>query len=146
MQKQLEIGLGYQIHDVTRLLRRAYDGRARKFGLTRAQWRIVAHLVRQDGQTQSGLAEELDMEPAPLGRLLDKLEKKGWISRRAVESDRRARQIFMTENFPDQLAGLKKEATSLYADALKGARKGDLDSFFKILEIMRDNLARITSE
>ena len=59
-----ERNLGFIIHDIARLMRLDFERRVRTAGVTRAQWFVLAHLIRADGQTQTALAEETDMEKA----------------------------------------------------------------------------------
>ena len=63
-------------------MRVAYDRRSRALGLTRSQWWVLNNLYFKQGITQSELADLLDVEKPTLGRLLDRLEAKGWIARR----------------------------------------------------------------
>ncbi len=142
MDNRAELDLGYAIHDVARLLRRAFDERVRKYELTRAQWRVLAHLYRCDGQTQAELASQLDMEPAPVGRMLDKLEKQGWIIRRNDENDRRARRVLMTKKIRPHVSELRQEAIELYAVAVASCGEKQVRAFFSVLEKMKENLTR----
>ena len=48
--------IGFLISDVARLLRRVYDRRVEPLGLTRAQWRVLVHLHRREGVSQTALA------------------------------------------------------------------------------------------
>lgn len=89
--------LGYLISDAARLQRTVFDRRVRKLGFTRSQWLVLGRLGRQPGVSQSELAELLEVEKATAGRLIDRLEKNGWLERRPDESDRRIKRIFMTE-------------------------------------------------
>jgi MarR family transcriptional regulator for hemolysin len=57
---------------------------------------VLAHLSRCEGINQAGLAEILDVAPITLGRTLDRMQKAGWIERRAVDGDRRARSLHLT--------------------------------------------------
>ena len=82
---------------INRKLRALFDERARSIGLTLARARLLVELARADGPIQSDLAETLEIEQPTLVRLLDGLERYGMIERRAVEGDRRARRIFLTE-------------------------------------------------
>lgn len=82
---------------INRKLRALFDERARSIGLTLARARLLVELARADGPIQSDLAETLEIEQPTLVRLLDGLERHGMIERRAVEGDRRARRIFLTE-------------------------------------------------
>ena len=67
--------VGFLLHDVSRLLRVRFDRRARALGLTRAQWRVLAHLAPRQGINQSGLAEILEVENITLGRHIDRLQR-----------------------------------------------------------------------
>ena len=85
------------MHDITRQLRKHFDRRATRFELTRLQWRTLKMIGRSEGLSQTELAEHLDMEPIPVGRVIDRLEKSGYIERRADPADRRSKRIFLTE-------------------------------------------------
>src|SRR5215471_6987050 len=91
-----ERSLGFLLHEVSRLLRRRLDGRARTLGLTRAQWSVLAHLSRYEGINQTALADILEIEPITLVHQLDRLEAAGWIERRLDANDRRVRLLYLT--------------------------------------------------
>ncbi|MTW17242.1 MarR family transcriptional regulator [Rhodoplanes serenus] len=86
-------GLGFLIAETARLHRKLLDRRLQPFGLTRAQWAVLAVLVRRDGRTQSEIAEELEIEKPTAGRLLDHLEQLAWIERRPTPADRRVWRV-----------------------------------------------------
>jgi len=88
--------IGFLISDVARLMRTAFDRRVRRMGLTRSQWLVINRLHRRPGATQSELAEMLEVEKATAGRMVDRMEKKGWVERRPDASDRRVNRLFLT--------------------------------------------------
>jgi DNA-binding MarR family transcriptional regulator len=77
------------LHDVARMMRTKTDQRARAQGMTRAQWIILARVDRQPGLSQSELAAVCEVEPITVARLVDRLEKRGLLERRADPNDRR---------------------------------------------------------
>lgn len=79
----------FLLHDVARLLRLDADKRARAYGMTRAQWVTLIWLERRPGLSQTELAELLEVEPITVGRLIDRLEGRGMVERRADPHDRR---------------------------------------------------------
>ena len=87
---------GFLVHDISRMLRKRFDRRARDIGLTKSQWIVLAHLARHEGIHQGGLADVLELEPATLARHLDRLEDTGWIERRPDPADRRAWRLHLT--------------------------------------------------
>jgi len=88
--------IGFLISDVARLMRTAFDRRVRGLGLTRSQWLVINRLHRRPGATQSELAEMLEVEKATAGRMVDRMEKKGWVLRRPDAADRRVNRLFLT--------------------------------------------------
>src|SRR4249919_1258365 len=124
-REDLSRNFGFILHYVARLLRTTFDRRVKSLGLTRSQWWVMNHLFRNDGATQSELAEILDVEKATLGRLLDRLEQKGWIRRKADADDRRAKRVFLTEEVEPALKAMRAAAAELRRDALAGLSAED---------------------
>ncbi|MCP5848300.1 MarR family transcriptional regulator, partial [Klebsiella pneumoniae] len=79
-----------------RKIRTLFDARVKQRGLTFARARTMMLLDRMEILSQKDLAEELEIETPTMVRLLDGLEKQGFIERRSVDGDRRAKQIVMT--------------------------------------------------
>ena len=88
--------IGYIITDVARLLRTVFERRVRALGLTRAQWVVIARLHTRPGLSQSEVADLLEIEKATAGRLIDRMETKGWLERRADPNDRRVNRLHLT--------------------------------------------------
>src|SRR5215475_8517284 len=88
--------IGFMISDVARLMRTVFDRRVRRLGLTRAQWLALTRLHRRPGASQSELADMMEVEKATVGRLIDRLEAKGWVERRAQAGDRRVNRVYLT--------------------------------------------------
>src|SRR6476660_10403164 len=102
----------FTISDVGRLLRTYADQKARRYGMTRAQWAVLLRLERREGLKQSDLAEDLDIQPITLTRLVDRLCDNGLIERRPDPNDRRAKRLYLTpaaRALLEQLAGLGQE-------------------------------------
>lgn len=104
--------VGYLIGDVSRMIRTVYDRRVEPLGLTRAQWRVMTRLNRLESCTQTELATELEIEKPTLGKLIERLESKGWVERRADENDARSKRLFLTaaaRPLLTEMAGLADE-------------------------------------
>src|SRR6266542_5642029 len=84
------------LYDVARQMRTRADQRARTRGMTRAQWVILAHLDRQSRLSQNELAAIVEVEPITIGRLVDRLEARGLVERRADPRDRRIWRLQLT--------------------------------------------------
>jgi MarR family transcriptional regulator, transcriptional regulator for hemolysin len=136
-----EQSIGFLISDTARLMRRRFDQRARHLGLTRAQWQVLAHLQRNEGINQIGLADLLDIEAITLCRTIDRMEEGGWVERRADPNDRRARLLFLTERARPFIADMRAIAEEIYAEALSGLPADTRQTLTEILTAMRTNLS-----
>ena len=60
-REDLSRNFGFVLNDVARLLRTIFDRRVKSLGLTRSQWWVLNYVFRNDGATQSELAEMLEV-------------------------------------------------------------------------------------
>ncbi len=139
-RENLERNFGFILNDVARLLRKVYDRRVRALGLTRSQWWVVTHLYRSEGVTQSELADILEVERATLGRLLDRLEAKGWVRREADANDRRAKRVYLTDQIEEPMRTMRSIAAGVRGDALAGLTPEQQDRFVDTLLKIKGNL------
>lgn len=133
--------LGFLISDVSRLLRKRFDERARLIGVTRQQWRTLSVLKRHEGSHQGMLAELLEVEPITLGRMIDRLEEAGWVERRRDPDDRRMWRIHLTDAAQPILLQLKAIADAMFLDAAHGIDPDDQARLQATLERLRANLS-----
>ncbi|MBC7988611.1 MAG: MarR family transcriptional regulator [Luteimonas sp.] len=138
--------VGYLIADLTRLFGRVFDRRAAHLGLTRVQWRSLKRIHDNEGLTQSGLADLLDMEPIAVGRVIDRLQKAGFVERRADPDDRRCWRLYLLPQSMQVMDGIGRVSIVLREDATHGVDPGDYETTMRVLEQMRDNLIRLDRE
>src|SRR5262245_32842339 len=110
--------IGVVISDVARLMRTVFDRRVRRLGLTRAQWLVLPLLHRHPGASQSELADMMEVEKASAGRMIDRLEAKGWVERRAQQGDRRVNRVYLTPEAERVHKRLWRIAEATVADAM----------------------------
>ena len=134
---------GYAVTDVTRLLRRVFDRRAQHLGLTRAQWRALYRIERVPGLSQTQLAEDLDLEPIAVGRVLDRLERAGFVERRADPQDRRRWCLYPAPKCAEVMAGMRGVSDVLHEDLLAGISDAELHTTLDVLSRIKDTLATL---
>jgi DNA-binding MarR family transcriptional regulator len=138
--------LGSIIADSARLMRRAFDARARAIGVTRPQWQVLSTLTRHEGVNQGTLADYLDVEPITVCRMVDRLQDAGLVERRSDAADRRSWNLYLTPRAHDLLAQLRPLADTMIEEALEGIEPGERDVLYKTLEKLRVNLSRRSIE
>ena len=99
---------------------------------------MLLYLAGHDGCMQKDVAEHCDIEPATTSRVLDTLEKNGFIVRKTMEGNRRAGSILITEKGREvvekwvghcheveasMLTGFTEEETAQFGDFLSRAYK-----------------------
>jgi MarR family transcriptional regulator for hemolysin len=130
----------FMIMDVARLLKTYADQRARQFGISRAQWAVLARIDRNEGLKQSELAEMLDLQPITLTRLLDRLADNGLIERRADPNDRRANRLYLRPAAKPLLGRLADLGADIMETALDGVSSTSIERMLKELSAVKDNL------
>jgi MarR family transcriptional regulator for hemolysin len=133
--------IGFLLADVSRLLRRDFDRRVRSLSLTQVQWRAIAHLLREEGIRQTVLAERLEIAPITLGRLIDRLEAAGWVTRAPDPGDRRASLLHLTPKAEPILDEMRAHAKEALEDAMAGVPLADRRQLVKTLERIKQNLS-----
>jgi DNA-binding MarR family transcriptional regulator len=128
------------LNDVARLVRVAADKRARLHGMTRAQWVMLLRLARQPGMSQKEVAEILEVEPITVARLIDRLEQRGLVERRADERDRRIWRLHLRPAAMPLLAEIETERAMLQDMVSQGIDKEALATMTKVLVRMRSTL------
>lgn len=65
--------------------------------ITKEQWTVLAALWRKDGVSQQSIADQTGRDKPSTTRLIDNLEKLGYLDRKPAPDDRRSNLIFLTE-------------------------------------------------
>jgi MarR family transcriptional regulator for hemolysin len=140
MPSARQIDFGFRVARIARRLRQAVDAELRVLGLTEATWRPLVYVRRLgDGVRQKELATALSIEGPSLVRLLDNLERRGLIERRADESDRRARGIHLTRSGRELAKRAAKVGGEVQARVLADVPPQDLEACLRVLgSIERD--------
>jgi MarR family transcriptional regulator, transcriptional regulator for hemolysin len=113
MQAALDNDFLFLLYDVARTMRTRADQRARARGMTRAQWVILARLERQPGLTQNEMAAIVEVEPITIARLVDRLEARGLVERKADPRDRRVWRLHLTPAAAPVLREINKYRTEI---------------------------------
>ena len=145
-RENVERNFGFLVHDIARLMRMNYDRRVRRLGLTRSQWWVITNLYRNDGLTQSELAEALDIERASLGRLLDRLEANGWVRREPCGRDRRAKRVRLANEVDPVMREMRAIAAGLRRDAMAGLEPHEQEAFVDVLLAIKSNLVALNGQ
>lgn len=133
--------VGYLIGDVSRMIRTVYDRRVEPLGLTRAQWRVMTRLHRLESCTQTELAIELEIEKPTLGKLIERLEAKGWVEKQPDANDARSKQLFLTAASRPVVDEMYELAEDVIDGIFAGLSNADSTHLYETLSHIKGNLA-----
>lgn len=138
--------LGFLLHDTSRLMRRRFVQMARAEGLpvTRSEASVLLNVAHEQGISQATLAALLDIEPIALVRLLDSLQARGLVARRAHPTDRRVRTVWLTEAAEPVLRRIRAVTAAVRREATAGLPPGQIEALIATLLAVRANLAAET--
>jgi MarR family transcriptional regulator for hemolysin len=130
----------FALFETQRLMRCYAEKEARRFGLTRSQWGVLAKLERTEGLKQTEIADQLEIQPITLTRLIDKLCDRGLIERRHDDSDRRVNRLYLTDTARPLMLKLGRLREELTETALAGLSAADTHLLVAQLETVKDNV------
>jgi MarR family transcriptional regulator for hemolysin len=134
---------GFLVHDVSRLIKRRFERRARQMGLpiTRQQAAVVLNIAGNEGVSQAEVATWLGIEPIALVRMLDKLHEEGLVERRAHPTDRRVRTLWLTPAARPVIERIFAINEAIRQDAFGGLSPTTRDLLVDVLVQIKTNLA-----
>lgn len=144
--EEMNRNVGFLVTDISRLISAEYNRVMSPLGLTRAQWRVIVHLHREDGLMQVDLARLLGTGKVAVGGLVDRLEKSGWVERRPDPNDGRSNRVYLTRKgraIEGQMVRTGAELTRRVLTNLSAAERRELT---RLLLTVKDNLLDIEAE
>lgn len=94
-----------------------------------------------DGLRQNELAEKLGLEGTSVVRVLDSLERDGYLRRQEDARDRRAKRVFLTPEGSALAARVEEILGTLRADLLGAIDMRDIETTERVLASISDALA-----
>lgn len=114
----------------------------KKFGLTLAQYNVLRILrgAGADGLACSQIGERMITNDPDMTRLLDRMEKNGFVSRARSQSDRRVVIAYISEGALTLLSRIDKPLLNRIKAAIGKVNGSELNKLIGTLEELRDAL------
>ena len=138
--------LGFLIHETANAISMGYSAVMAPLGLTRPQVRVLVWVDHQPGISQAELCERISTSPMALTGLLDRMESKNLVKREDDPIDRRAKRIYLTEGALALKPEMEKIQALFTVQARAGLTPEDIATAQRVLNTMKQNLARIREE
>jgi MarR family transcriptional regulator for hemolysin len=123
------------LHNSARSWRLALDRRLKHLGVSQASWLTIAVVARANSPlSQSELADRLGVEGATMVAMIDRLVRAGFVLRVPSSTDRRVKQVALTENGTALYEDLKAEADTFRRELLATVDAENLRTATELLE------------
>ena len=139
-------GLNFLLANVSHL----HHSRARQqfeaLKLYRGQPPVLRALWQEEGQTQTELAEKMQIAPATLTKMLQRMQKAGFIQRQADKSDQRVSRVYLTEKGHAVQGQLEQTFARMETETFANFTLEERLLLRRFLLQVRDNLLKATGE
>lgn len=108
--------------------------------LTPEQFILIDLLWNQGSMSQQQLADQMQKDKNSVTKLVDALERKGFVVREQNRQDRRSNTLVLTEKAKGLKHGAKQKGISILDEMLVGISEEELRSFLMILHKLNRNM------
>ena len=108
--------------------------------LTPEQFILIDLLWNQGSMSQQQLADQMQKDKNSVTKLVDALERKGFVVRKQNRQDRRSNTLVLTEKAEELKHGAKQKGISILDAMLVGISEEELRSFLVTLHKLNRNM------
>jgi DNA-binding MarR family transcriptional regulator len=124
-------------------LSHAVDQFFRPFEITPSQYNVLRILrgAGADGLCRNEISERMVTATPDMTRLLDRMEKAGWVTRERAEDDRRQVSTYISKSGMDLLRTMETPTSDFVTKLFAGASISDLKTVLKVNDQIRTKLS-----
>jgi DNA-binding MarR family transcriptional regulator len=111
----------------------AWIVRLAEMGLEPREVMLFRHVALAEGGTQSAVAKAIGLPPSRIVAVVDRLEERGWIERRATPGDRRARALHVSPDGRQVLRQILKVSAEHEAHLTRGLTAAERKTLVELL-------------
>ena len=138
--------IDYLLAQVCRLHRERAGMVLEAVGLFRGQPPVLMSLHEADGQTQGDLAAHLRVAPATMTKMIQRMERAGFVQRRPDAVDQRISRVYLTDAGRAVRSEMMVALGTLEAETFAGLDDGERAQLRGLLERLRANLRGVVGD
>lgn len=115
-------------------------------GLYQGQPHLLRELWMQEGLTQTEIAARLKISPATTTKMLQRMERTGFISRKPDDNDMRITRVHLTEHGRNIQSEVEKIFRAIEAETFANLKEDELTLLRRLFLRIRENLLIVTGE
>lgn len=136
----LDESIGFLVYRAQLAMRAELGRRFQPHDVTPEQWAVLVRLWEDDGLKQRDLAARTFKDAGNTARIVQKLERKGYVERCPAVADRRVNVLYLTAEGRALVCELIPRAQSLLSAALAGVGDDEAATARGVLDTICDNM------
>ncbi len=132
--------LGFHCNLTLKAFVAALEGRLKGTRVSPAQFMALAHLTALGPLSQSSLSNLLSITHPTTVRLVDRMERDGWVTRQPDPDDGRANRVVITEEALEVWKEGSQTVRAMLDQAYRGIHPAEIETVKRVLERVRRNL------
>ncbi|MBV7273475.1 MarR family transcriptional regulator [Clostridium sp. PL3] len=113
---------------------------------SRAQAHLLGLLLVENGLTQKDLSAKLQIRPASLGELVNKLQQNGYVEKRVNEKDKRVSNVYITEEGRRATEGAMKARRELVESIFLGLSEEEINQLSTLMDKLVNSIEQSSGE
>lgn len=130
----VEPSLGYYLSTARNVLAARIDRAVAPLGLTSSQIGVILLLWYERARTPNEMSRVLSYDTGSMTRMLDRLERKGFLVRQRSQSDRRVVELALTDQGRDAAQQLPNLVAAEMTDQLRGFAPEEIATLVGLLQ------------
>jgi len=126
--------LCYKLNYLARLLLAQVNDEIKPHGVTQGQLPVLCCLHEDEGQTQTELSRNIQVEQPTMANTLRRMERDGLIYRVASDRDKRQSKIFITEQTRPVVEALEGKRDMVIARMTRHMSAEEVETFHRLLD------------
>ncbi|HKL48427.1 MAG TPA: MarR family transcriptional regulator [Desulfuromonadales bacterium] len=135
-----EQSIGFHCSLTFKAFRQAMEKRLEGTGISPVHFIALAHLIALGPLPQNALGEKLFITAPSTARLVDRMERDGWVERRPDPEDRRMKRVALTGRAEEVWQEVAHYAQDTMAQAYQGIDQDEIEQAIATLARVRRNL------
>ncbi|MBF0551513.1 MAG: MarR family transcriptional regulator [Deltaproteobacteria bacterium] len=132
--------LGFHCNLTLKAFRDVLKEKLKDTGISPGQYRALAHLIALGPLSQSELADHLSITSATGARLVDRMERDGWVVRQPDPQDGRVNLVVPTDRAAEVWDRISRAGEELLVQAYQGLHSSEIEIVKHVLDRVRKNL------
>jgi MarR family transcriptional regulator, transcriptional regulator for hemolysin len=133
--------LGFHCNLTVKAFMRALEKRLKGTGVSNAQFLALEQIISAGSLSVSELVDRLCITPATGVRLVDRMERDGWVTRQPSSNDGRVKRLVVTKSITKLWSEVAKSGEEILVQAYRGIRPEEIETVKRVLDAVQNNLA-----